>query len=299
MVKKRKRIPLLPFPLPKAMKLSRRFLGIGETLSHMFPGAAFHLEQSGYDFDEREWMALAFFTALFYFLILAGPLSLLTIAAKIEPIRAIGISFLVGFVIGFVSLIYLAMYPKLSVTRKVNQIEHYLPYGLHHLLIEVRSGVPLYNALVSIAQSNYGMLSGEFKRAVNEINTGKSEIAALEMLAKDNPSLYFRRVIWQMVNALKSGADIGQTIKQIVDNLSEEQRISIKKYGAQLNPLALMYMIFCVIFPTLGITFLLVISSFIGIGFDVQYLLIGILAFLMMFQFMLIGLIKSRRPVGI
>jgi pilus assembly protein TadC len=143
------------------------------------------------------------------------------------------------------------------------------------------------------------MLSHEFKRAVNEINTGKSEIAALEMLARDNPSLYFRRVLWQMVNALKSGADIGQTMKQIVDNLSEEQRIAIKKYGAQLNPLALMYMIFCVIFPTLGITFLLVISSFIGIGFDLEYMLIGILVFLVMFQFMLIGLIKSRRPVGV
>jgi flagellar protein FlaJ len=299
MVQKRKRIPLLPFPIDKAMKISRRFLGIGETLSHMFPGTAFHLEQAGYDFDEREWMAMAFFTAMFYFVVLSGPLALLTITAKIDPIRGIGISLLVGFVLGFVSLVYLAMYPKLSVTRKVNQIEKYLPFGLHHLLIEVRSGVPLYNSLVSIAQGNYGTFSSEMKRAVNEINTGKSEISALEMLARENPSLYFRRVIWQMVNALKSGADIGQTIKQIVDNLSEEQRISIKKYGAQLNPLALMYMIFCVIFPTLGITFLLVISSFIGIGFDVQYLLLGILAFLMMFQFMLIGLIKSRRPVGI
>jgi flagellar protein FlaJ len=296
---KKKRIPLLPFPLAKAMRISRRFRGIGETLSHLFPSLDFHLEQSGFDFDSREWMALAFFTSIFYFSVLTGPLALLTLAARIDPFRALGISFLVGLIIGGIAMIYLAMYPKLSVTKKTNQIETFLPYGLHHLLIEVRSGVPLYNSLVSIAQSNYGMLSHEFKRAVNEINTGKSEIAALEMLARDNPSLYFRRVLWQMVNALKSGADIGQTMKQIVDNLSEEQRIAIKKYGAQLNPLALMYMIFCVIFPTLGITFLLVISSFIGIGFDLEYMLIGILVFLVMFQFMLIGLIKSRRPVGV
>jgi flagellar protein FlaJ len=299
MPKKTRRIPLLPFPLPKAMRISRRFRGIGESLSHMFPNIEFNLEQAGFEFDAREWMALAFFTALFYFSVLSGPLMLVTIAARVEIVKAVGISLLVGFVLGFVAFIYLAMYPKLSVTRKVNKVEAMLPYGLHHLLIEVRSGVPLYNSLVSIAQSNYGMLSEEMKRAVNEINTGKSEIAALEMLARENPSLYFRRVIWQMVNALKSGADIGQTIKQIVDNLSEEQRIAIKKYGAQLNPLALMYMIFCVIFPTLGITFLLVISSFIGIGIDIEYLLMGILVFLMMFQFMLIGLIKSRRPVGV
>jgi flagellar protein FlaJ len=298
-MKKEKRIPLLPFPLPKAKKFSRKFIGIGETLSHMFPGLDFHLEQSGIDFDAREWMAMAFFTAIFYFSVLSGPLILVTIAAKVEVVKSVAISLLVGFTIGLISLIYLAMYPRLSVTRKVNQVEHYLPYGLHHLLIEVRSGVPLYNSLVSIAQSDYGTFSQEIKRAVNEINTGKSEISALEMLARENPSLYFRRVVWQMVNALKSGADIGETIKQIVDNIQEEQRIAIKKYGAQLNPLALMYMIFCVIFPTLGITFLLVISSFIGIGIDIQYLLLGILGFLVMFQFMLIGLIKSRRPTGI
>ncbi len=134
---------------------------------------------------------------------------------------------------------------------------------------------------------------------MNEINTGKSEISALERLARENPSLYFRRVMWQLVNSLKSGADIGDTIKNLVDTLSEDQRISIKKYGSALNPMALMYMLFAVIFPTLGITFLLVISSFIGIGFDVQWILLGILGFLLIFQFMIIGLIKSRRPVGI
>ena len=33
------------------MRISKRFLGIGETLSHMFPGTAFHLEQAGADDD--------------------------------------------------------------------------------------------------------------------------------------------------------------------------------------------------------------------------------------------------------
>ena len=182
MAKKVNRIPLLPFPVEKARRISRRFRGIGESLSHMIPDLDFNLEQSGLDFDSREWMAMAFFTALFYFAILTGPLMLITFAAKVEIVRAVLISCLVGFSIGFISLIYIGMYPKLTVKKKVAQVEHFLPYGLHHLLIEVRSGVPLYNSLVSIAQSNYGRFSEEIKRAVNEINTGKSEIMALEML---------------------------------------------------------------------------------------------------------------------
>jgi hypothetical protein len=34
-------------------------------------------------------------------------------------------------------------------------------------------------------------------------------------------------------------------------------------------------------------------------SFNMEYMLIGILGFLVMFQFMLIGMIKSKRPVGI
>ncbi len=294
-----KKIPIIPLPMDKAVKISRHFLNWGEFFSNMFPRLAFELEQAEFDFEPREWVALGFFTALFYFTMLFGLLFTLITVARFPIQTALIIAFPVGFVIGITSFLYVVFYPKLTINRKIREIEKYLPYALHHLLIEVRSGVPLFNALVSIAESKYGLLSEEIKKAVDEISTGKSEVAALEMLAMRNPSLYFRRVLWQMINSLKSGADIGATIKNIVDNLGEEQRIAIKRYGAQLNPLTLIYMLFAVIFPTLGITFLLVLSSFIGISFDLKTVLIGILLFLLMFQFIIIGLIKSRRPIGI
>ena len=295
----KKRIPILPLPLEKAAGISRRFIGIGESISHIFPNLDFELEQAGLDFEPREWCSIAVFSFLFYFTMIFGLLFVVMIAAEAEMVRVLMISLPSGLGIGFVSLIYLLFYPKLYVNRKIRNIEKNLPTALHHLLIEIRSGVPLYNSLVSVSQSKYGALSAEIRKAVNEINTGKSEISSLEILARENPSLYFRRVMWQIVNSLKSGADIGDTIKSLVDSLQEDQRIAIKKYGSSLNPLALMYMLFAVIFPTLGITFLLVISSFIGIGFDIEFMLLAILGFLLIFQFMIIGLIKSRRPVGI
>ncbi len=293
------RIPVVPMKLDIAMKISRKFLGIGESLSHMFPGMHFELEQAQFDYEPREWLALAFFVLLFYTFMLFGALFPVFVAAKLDIAKAIAFPFLIGFVIGLVGFAYVTFYPKFFLTKKVKAIEAHLPHMLHHLLIEVRSGVPLYNALVSIARSNYGKLSEEIGKAVNEINTGKSEIAALELITRYNPSVYFRRVLWQIVNSMKSGADIGDTLKMIVDNLAEEQRVAIKKYGSQLNPLTLMYMMFCVIFPTLGITFLVVISSFMGLGFDMHFVLLGILAFIGLFQFVLIGLIKSKRPIGI
>ena len=294
-----KRVPFVPLSLDVAKKISKRSMGVGESLSKFFPSLSFELEQSGLELDSREWLAIAFHFSLIYFVFLFSGVLVITMIFKIVLVMGVLISFLVGLAAGFSVLLYLSFYPKLFVSRKVKSIERNLPHALHHLLIQVRSGVTLFDSLVSIARSNYGLLSKEFKRAVNEINTGKSEVSALEMLARENPSLYFRRILWQIINALKSGADIGSTIKEIVNNLVSEQKIAIKKYGAQLNPLALFYMVLVIIFPTLGIIFLLILFSFIGTVISIEFVLIGIIIFLTIFQFLFIGIIKSKRPVGV
>lgn len=294
-----KRVPLVPFPLEKLTKVSRFFIGFGEMFSNFFPSLGRDLDHSEIGMEPREWVSIALFSAAFYFILLTGLMMFVTFTAGIVGPQALGVSLLVGFSIASASFFYISMYPKLVAKKKIRNLDENLPHALHHLLIQIRSGVPLFNCLVSISKSGYGQLSKEFERAVSEINTGKSEVESMEVLARENPSLYFRRVMWQLVNALKSGADVGSTIKEIVDNLAIEQTMAIKKYGAQLNPIAMLYMVFCVIMPTLGITFLLVLGSFIGLSIQMEYILLGILGFLVFFQFMLIGMIKSKRPVGI
>lgn len=293
------KIPFLPLPYDKVVKISDHLLGIGENLAAFFPSLEFDLDQSGFEISPRRWMAISLFAFLFYFLIISLVLALVTVAVRIEIYRAINISLFAGAGIGLGSFLFLSFYPKLSAQKKVKSIENNLPYVLHHMLVQVRAGVSLYDTLVSIARSDYGILSGEMRRVVNEINTGKSEADSLEKITRETPSFFFRRVMWQMINALKSGADIGSILREIVENLSVEQRVSIKKYGSQLNPLALMYMIFAVIFPTLGITFLLVLASFTGLSINLELILLGIMGVVVLFQFMFIGLIKSRRPGGI
>jgi flagellar protein FlaJ len=293
------KIPFLPLPYEKVRGITEHFLGLGENLSKMFPSLEFDLEQSGFEISPRRWMSIALFAFMFYFLLLFGLVFLITLVARIEMQRALTVATFAGLAIGTGTFMFLSFYPKLSAQKKVGDIEKNLPYVLHHILVQVRSGVPLYDTLVSIARGDYGTLSKEMRRVVNEINTGKSEAEALEKITRETPSFFFRRVMWQIINALKSGADIGHTMKEIVENLAVEQRVAIKKYGAQLNPLALMYMLFAVIFPTLGITFLLVLASFTGLKFNLQIVLAGLLGVLVLFQFMFIGLIKSRRPVGI
>ena len=81
--------------------------------------------------------------------------------------------------------------------------------------------------------------------------------------------------------------------------MGADQKAAIKKYGSELNPLVLFYMVLVVIFPTLGIVFLLVLSSFVAAAFDMQVVMTAVLVFLVLVQLMFIGLVKSKRPLGI
>ena len=293
------KIPLVPVSLKKAQKLSRHYFGWGETISKFFPTLGFSLEQAGFNFEPREWISIALYSFLNYFAVVFCAMFIIAIAAKAVFAMALMTSLLIGFFIAFGSFFYISFYPRMFVSRRVKNLERNLPYALHQLLIQVRSGMPLYNSFVSLARENYGILSEAFRDAVNEINTGRSEIEVLETMARENPSLNLRRILWQMVNAMKSGADIGITLKEIVNQMVNEQKTEIKKYGAQMNTIALFYMIFVVIFPTLGILFLLILTSFMGGMFDIHLLLGGILMFLVLIQFVFIGMVKTKRPAGI
>ncbi len=290
------KIPFMPLGAKTLKRVSRHYLGWGENLSKIFPSLEWELEQARFGFEPREWAAVAFFSMLNYFFAVFGALFILLLFLRVFVMLAFAVSILVALGIGMGVFMFQIFYPKLFIGRKIKELEKNLPFVLHHMLIHIRSGVPLFSALVSVSKANYGLLSKEFERVVNEITTGMSEIGGLEMIARENPSIFFRRVIWQLVNSLKSGADIGSTLKEIVDNLMNEQRVAIRKYGAELNPLALFYMILVVIFPTLGIIFLLVLFSFVGTAFNIHLIMIGILGFLVVFQFLFIGMIKTKRP---
>ena len=152
------------------------------------------------------------------------------------------------------------------IRKRIRAIEKNLMPALQNILIQLNSGVPAFNILVNISSGKYGDLSKEFGKAVREINAGKSQVDALEEMATNNPSMLFRRAIWQLVNGMKAGGDISAVMAEIINALNEQQMIQIQNYGAQLSPLAMFYMLMAVIVPSLSVTFIIVIASFIAMS---------------------------------
>jgi len=291
-----KKVPIVPFPLNRALRYARNLglIGLGSRTSKLFPQLSLYLFQSESGLDNDEYTTLALFTGLFWFTIFFVVSTALSLITKV-PINFLFIIVPASLAIGLLAFFYVMFYPKVLVTRRIRQLEKNLLFALRHLMIQAKSGIPLFDAMASVARANYGLVSDEFNEAVRRISTGTRDVDALEEAALKNPSLYFRRALWQISNAVRAGADIANTLENIIINLSNEQRILVRKYGSQLNPLAFLYMMFGLIIPSLGIALMITLSSFTGFAIK-KYFFWIILAALVLFKFNFLGIVKSRRP---
>jgi len=284
-------IPFVPIPLKKAVKATKIFQKFGNIISKSSPSLKLDLYQANIDIYPKEYASVAIFSSLFYFFLLTPLIFWIgLIAGRIDFLLPIVVPSIFSIFVFF----YLMKYPKLISSRRTKKLEKDLLNALQHVLIEIKSGVPLFNALIGISE-DYGEVSDEMKIVVKEINAGKPEIKALEEASLRNPSLYFRRAIWQITNAIKAGSDIAISLESIVDTLTKDQIIAIRRYGQELNPYTMMYMLVAVIMPTLGITFLIILSSFSGIKVPTTVFPLILIA-LAVFQYFYMGIIKTKRP---
>ena len=158
----------------------------------------------------------------------------------------------------------------------------------------VKSGVPLFNAMASIS-SEYGEVSKEFGKIVQRINSGTPDLEALAEASTSNPSHQFRRVLWQISNALKVGSDVGRVLELQIDELTRERVDQIRRYGQELSPWTMIYMMAAVILPSLGVTMMIVVVGFLDVSVP-KAVLGGVLVGLIGFQILFMNFVNSRRP---
>ncbi len=270
-----------------------KLLPLAEKIKHFFPNLKKEMLQAEIkDKSDTEFLAEQIFSALRLALYtLVGLFAVGIIFEDPQFYRYAALSFPVILLFGTFTF---AKKPKAQVNKRMRKIEKELPYAMRHILVEVQSGIPLYQAMVSVTKG-YGEVSEEFQKIVSEINAGKDEVKALENAVLRNPSQQFRRGIWQIINAIRSGSDISNALESLVDSLIENQVLEVEEYGEELNPYTLMYMLAAIITPSLGVTFFMMLTTFTGaeVGNNVFYI---VLAGLVVFQVFFINLISTKRP---
>lgn len=254
-----------------------------------------YLEEIDVKLSREEYLGIVLRSFVNTFLILMILFSSLLMVAGVSMfwIYALGLSIIFSMSISFSQLAY----PKVFASRREKDIEKNLIFALEDILIQLNSGIPLFDILTNISMSDYGELSKEFKKAVRRIGAGDPEAEVLADISAKSHSVFFKRTLWQISNGLNAGSDMSSIIRENIRTLNEEQMIQIQDYGNKLNPLIMMYMLISVIVPALSVSFMTVIASMIGLEKNLTMgLFLGLFVFVVLFQIMFLGMIKSKRP---
>jgi len=285
------------FKYKRVKFLIKPFLGIGNLFGKVVSNLKHDLKEADINLGVAEYSTLALFNACFFFLLSFLAFFLLRFRIAEKPLGAsILFSLLVALLLFIFFFFIFLKYPKILAGKKAEQIDRMLLFALKDLLLQVSSGVSLYNSFVNISVAGYGLVSKEFKIAAQEINAGIPMSSAIEKMAHRTQSEYLQRSLWQLINAMKVGASLEGALRTIIDDLARDQKSKIKDYAKELNLWSLVYMLFAVAIPTLGVTMLVVLSGFAGFGVN-MYTFAFLMGFVLFVQIAIIGFIKRRRPM--
>ena len=270
----------------KAVKVNTTF----QRISKFFPGLKLKLKQASMDDKPEEFIKKTFVTSVymtvgliaFFLFLLAKFKTLLVFTLLMTP------------VVFFIMFSYMIRLPDAKIIRKEKEISKEIVFAGRFIIVELESGVPLYNTMLNVSK-NYEVIGRYFKEITDKIDLGTSMEDALNQAVEFVPSNDFRKILWQIINSIRTGSDIAKSLYSGIEQLTRDQMTEVNKYGKKLNPLAMFYMMIAVIIPSLGMTMLVILSSFVQFQLSLSILL-ALAGFLGFVQFMFISIVKFSRP---
>ena len=168
--------------------------------------------------------------------------------------------FLSFILIGF----FIIYYPRIKRQNDYSSFSKELPYALRQLATELRSGKSLFDSLDSIVRADYGILSLEFSRLLEEIKYGESTENAFLNLEKRIGSDALSRVIYEILTSLRIGSNLSGALSIIADDVNFDIRMKLKEYSEKLNAFIMIYTFLAILAPVILLTMLLAASVVIG-----------------------------------
>lgn len=264
---------------------------LSDKLAKSFPHLKLHLAQAEIKTTPEKFvkqnLKLSFY--LSFALVFISFLFLYKIKPGLTPLLL-----LIFPAIYFMSFIYLMNIPTAKARQAVREIDREIVFAGRFLLVELSAGVPLFNAMNNVSKS-YPIIGKYFREVIDRAEVGKPIDEAITEVMELTPSDNFRKLLWQIMNSLRTGADVSTALNSILDQIAREQLIQMKEYGKKLNPMVMFYLMIAVIVPSLGVTMLSLLSSFIGlsVGFGT---LLGIAIGTSLVQIFFLVSIKQSRP---
>ncbi len=276
-------------------KLSKLFYFQAQFIVHFFSSIQKDVEKFDDKVDPVDYIAVGLVSYYLLGFVVGLAIFRLFQLQEIDVARALILSLLIFGMVVFLLVFLAVKHPLSNALAKAVKIDKYLLYALRDLSLQISSGETVYNALVSVSQGGYLEASKEFGRITEKINVGIPMETVLKEALRKTESDYLKKTYWQIINGIKSGSDLKRGLESIINELNSEQKSKIQNYARELGLWSLVYMMFSVAIPTIGITMLVILSTFAGFGLSQASFLLFVVAS-MIVQVVLIVFVKSRRP---
>ncbi len=192
--------------------------------------------------------------------------------------------------------IFILYYPKIKEQKNYSDINQELPYALRHMGIELKSGKGLHDSMVTIKNANYGSLSHEFNRVLEEVKFGKSTEDSLLEMSHRVKSDGLTRAIHQIISTLRVGGNLSGSLDVIAQDISFDMQIKLKEYSQKLNSFILIYTFIAILTPTISLIMLMAGSTVMGDVISSELLLIIYTLFFPMIVMFMGVFIKKLEP---
>ena len=172
----------------------------------------------------------------------------------------------VGIILTVIIMFYVFIlyYPQIKEQQNYSDINQELPYALRHMGIELKAGKGLHDSMITIRDAEYGSLSLEFNRALEEIKFGKSTEDALLDMSHRIKSQGLSIAIQQIISTLRVGGNLSNSLNIIAKDITFDMNIKLKEYSQKLNSFILIYTFIAILAPTIALVMLMAGSTVIG-----------------------------------
>ena len=181
-------------------------------------------------------------------------------------------------VIVFMTYVFVIHFPDMKEKRNYSDLNQELPYALRHMGIELKSGKGLHDALLTIRNADYGSLSREFTRVLEEIKFGRSTEDSLLEMSHRVKSEGLSRAIHQIIGTLRVGGNLANSLEIIAQDISFDMQIKLKEYSQKLNSFILIYTFLVILAPVISLIMLMAGSTVIGdvVSSELLFVIYGI-----------------------
>ena len=147
------------------------------------------------------------------------------------------------------TLLIMLLIPRSVAERRGEALSAELPFALRHMATELKAGIGLYRTLQTIATSDYGVLSEEFSRTINEIEEGTDTKDALRHFALRTQSKSMRSALVHIIRAIKTGGNLSDTMGRIAEDVSFDLRMKVRDFSEKMNFFGVIFIFGAIVLP--------------------------------------------------